>query len=388
MLRSPSAVMARIVPDRSNRSLLLLTAGIGYPLVIVGPIAGARVYEVISGIPFWAAFTHLTLVNLASLTLALTIGALYLRRVAIPLDGRQALTFAIALTVGGALLRVAGIGITYAVGLTPFPEVGTPFFVVQLALGLIFVVAITGAIVYAVSRERSLDAAFTELSRAQVSLAQEEELVRAEVFDQLHGSLQAQFVAMRQKLVDLASESTDQDVVREVLQIEQDLDSAYRDVVQPLTRTLVPSGLEAGLGIALAELDARLAGAMDLEVCIDPVIEAMDNPMTGGIHRDARLAAYRIIEEACSNAMEHSHARLVLVLLSSHLAHGSAWLDLEVSHEVPAPVSVIEGSGLTRMRARARALGGKVVYINKPGRFAVRASLPFGPLQGQARGLT
>ena len=279
-------------------------------------------------------------------------------------------------------------GITYFFGLTPFPEVETQFFVVQLALGLMFVVAIMGAVMYAVSRERALENAFTELSRAQISLAQEEEHVRAEVFDQLHGSLQAQFIAMRQKLSDLASENADSDLVREVLQIEQDLDRAYRDVVQPLTRTLVPAGLEAGLGIALAELDARFAGAMNLEVRIDPVVEAMDSPMTGGIHRDARLAAYRIIEEACSNAIEHSHARWVVVVLSSHLADGSAWLDLEVSHEVPAPVSVMEGSGLTRMRARARALGGKVVYANEPGRFAVRASLPLCPLQRQGRGLT
>jgi signal transduction histidine kinase len=88
------------------------------------------------------------------------------------------------------------------------------------------------------------------------------------------------------------------------------------------------------------------------------------------------MAAYRIIEEAASNAMEHSHARLVVVMLSSHLADGSARLDLEVSHEIPAPVTVMEGSGLARMRARARALGGQVAYTSEPGRFVVRASLP------------
>ncbi len=376
MLRFPATALARVVPDRSNRSLLWLTAGIGYPFIIVGPVAASFIYQTIYGIAFWSAFGHLILVNVVSLTLALIIGALYLRSVAVPLDGRRALIFAIAVGAGGALLRFAGIRIAYAIGLTPFPDVGTSFFLIQLALGMLFIVTITVALLYAVSRERALDEAFLELSRAQVSLAQEEEQVRAEVFDQLHGSLQAQFVAMRQKLVDLASENKDPTVVREVLQIEQDLERAYRDGVQPLTRTLVPAGLEAGLGIALAELDTRLAGAMDIEVRMDPIIETMDNPMTGGIHRDARMAAYRIIEEAASNAMEHSHARLVVVMLSSHLADGSARLDLEVAHEIPAPVTVMEGSGLARMRARARALGGQVAYTSEPGRFVVRASLP------------
>lgn len=374
--------MARVIPDRLNRSLWWLTASLGYPFIMVGPVVAAFVYAEIYAIPVAVTFGYLVVLNVTSLTIALAVGAIYLHRSPYALTSRQALAFAITVGVGGSVFRFIVLRLAYTLGLTPFPEVGNTFFVVQLALGLIFIAALTAAIVYASNRERALDDAFVELNRAQVSLAQEEEQVRAQVFDQLHGSLQAQFVAMRQALVDLASTSSDPHTVKVATDVERNLDSTYREGVQTLTRTLIPSGLEAGLGIALAELDTRLGGSIEIDVHMDPVITTMDNPMTGGIHRDVRLAAYRIVEEAAANAIEHSHARQVDVHVASRLEDGAAMLDLEVSHGVAAPVTVEEGSGLARMRARARALRGSANYGCEDSRFIVRATLPMARPDG------
>lgn len=374
--------MARVIPDRLNRSLWWLTVGVAYPLVLVGPIAAAAVYRTLYDISMATILLWLWTLNLTILTIAMAVGALILRRLRRPLDGPRALFFALSVSISSAVVRFIVIRVTYPLDLTPLPDVDTPYFLIQLALGFVLVTILSSAIVYASSRERALDEAFVDLNRAQVSLAQEEEQVRAQVFDQLHGSLQAQFVAMRQALVDLASTSSDPHTVKVATDVERNLDSTYREGVQTLTRTLIPSGLEAGLGIALAELDTRLGGSIEIDVHMDPVITTMDNPMTGGIHRDVRLAAYRIVEEAAANAMEHSHARQVDVDVSSRLEDGAAMLDLEVSHAVAATVTVEEGSGLARMRARARALGGSASYGCEDSRFIVRATLPMARPDG------
>ena len=374
--------MARVIPDRSNRSLWWLTASIGYVVVWVGPVAGAFSYHVVYDVPIARVITWLWAVNTLILTIVLIAGAFALGRIARPLDRGQALAFAMAIGIAGALLRMIMILLSTAAGMTPFAEVGTPFYLVQLALGLLFIATLTASIMYASSQERVLNEAFAEVSRAQLSLAQEEEQVRALVFDQLHGSLQAQFVAWRQKLTDLAGSTGDANAARIALEVEQGLERAYRIEVQSIARTLMPAGLEAGLGVAVEELAERLAGAVTLDVRIDPVVEVMENPMTGGLRRDLRLTAYRIVEEAASNAMKHSEAHEVAVEISSALSSGSPVLVIEVTHAIAEPVVVTEGSGLERMGARARALGGAIAYDSSGDQFAVRAVIPLAQSSG------
>lgn len=376
MTASPARLMARVIPDRLNRALWWLTVGVAYPIVLVGPVAASAIYGFTYGTPFLDVALWLWGLNLTILTIAMAVGALVLRHLSRPLDARRALAFALVISISGAVVRAIVIRLTYPLGLTPMTEVGTPYFLVQLGLGIVLVTSVASAIIYASHRESALDAAFLELKRAQVSLAQEEEHVRAEVFDQLHGSLQARFVALRQELSHLAESTSDPEAARIASRVERSLESTYRDDVQTLTRTLIPSGLEAGLGIALAELDTRLSGAIDVNLRIDPVVQAMDNPMTGGMHWDVRLAAYRIVEEATANALEHSHARQVTIDVQTHLEDGAAILDLDVAHAREAPIVVVEGSGVTRMRGRAQALGGRVDLVCEPDRFVVRASLP------------
>lgn len=373
---TPARWLRRLIPDRSNRALLGLTAGVGYSLILIGPVAAAVIYRSLFGIPVAKSLTWLLAMNVVTMTVALAGGALALSRMHRTLDGIRALAFATGIGLGGAAFRLLLVRGSMELGFSPLPEVGTAFLVIQLSLGLLFVAALGSAIVYASGRERALDTMFADLSRAQLSLAQEEEQVRGEVFDHLHGTLQAEFVAMRQTLQDLADSTSDPAAAQAASRVETQLDRTYRDGVQELTRALYPPGLEAGLAIALVELQGRLAGALDLQMEMDPIVATMDDPISGGIHRDARMAAYRIVEEAAANAMEHSNARSVGVQLSSHLEDGSVRLDIRVSHEVDAPVTVTEGSGLARMRARARALGGSVEYGTVDHRFTVRAVLP------------
>ena len=97
----------------------------------------------------------------------------------------------------------------------------------------------------------------------------------------------------------------------------------------------------------------------------------LTDPQSGtedGTARSNRVAA--------SNALKHSQATEVLVVLGSQLVDGSVSLDIEVSNEISEAVVITEGTGLERMKMRARSLGGWADYASADGRFIVLASVP------------
>jgi signal transduction histidine kinase len=101
------------------------------------------------------------------------------------------------------------------------------------------------------------------------------------------------------------------------------------------------------------------------------------------------LSAYRIVQEALSNAMRHapgSHVRL-------HVAHRPDSLELEIRNDAEAPASSSApvlvasgagaaggGHGLVGMRERATMLGGSLdAGPTGDGGFRVAAVLPVSP---------
>lgn len=134
---------------------------------------------------------------------------------------------------------------------------------------------------------------------------------------------------------------------------------------------LEPDGLRPVPGLArLDELVAsfRQAGAIvDLTVTGEPV----------ELDQQTDLAAYRIVQEALTNATKHAPDTPIEVLL--------AWSDDELRVHVSNPVTDAglrrrapgTGHGLIGMRERARSAGGRLWAGPSPdGSFAVRAGLP------------
>lgn len=373
MASSAGGLLERIIPNRQNRSLWGLIVGLGYSIILVGPIIAAFVYESLYEVLFLQTLGLLYATNLVSYTLVLIPATLVLGRMREPLSGSRAVLFAFTVSLTAAVLRA---GIIVPLSGIQMPERGAPFIIVQFLLGLVFLAAMTAAVIYAAARERALEDAFRDLARANASLAHEEEAVRGDVFDQLHGSLQAQFVAVRRQLSDLAAQTSDPRAAEVARELDGTLDRLYRDGVGAVARALNPPGLEVSLQAALDELSERLGNSTELRVTFDPVATALDDPMAGGLHRGLRVASYRIVEEAVSNAMRHSNARLIDVDVSSQLDRGAVQVVLRVSHPSAEDVRVREGSGLGRMRARTQALGGAVSYASTSGVFMVTAILP------------
>ena len=140
----------------------------------------------------------------------------------------------------------------------------------------------------------------------------------------------------------------------------------------------------------LADLDALLDSARSGGVSV--TVTCSGNPVT--LPEGVDLSAYRIVQEALSNAMRHapgSHVRL-------HLAYRPDSLALEVRTDAQAPASGAVpvlvasearatggGHGLVGMRERATMLGGSLeAGPTGDGGFRVTAVLPVSPPEEEA----
>jgi signal transduction histidine kinase len=136
-------------------------------------------------------------------------------------------------------------------------------------------------------------------------------------------------------------------------------------------------GLQTAPQPGLAELDALLDSARSGGLSI--TVTRSGAPVT--LPEGVDLSAYRIVQEALSNAMRYapgSHVRL-------HLDYRPEGLALEVRNDAPAvPVLVPGGDsapggvhGIIGMRERAAMLGGRLdAGPTEDGGFRVRAVLP------------
>jgi signal transduction histidine kinase len=100
---------------------------------------------------------------------------------------------------------------------------------------------------------------------------------------------------------------------------------------------------------------------------------------------DVELAAYRVVQEALTNAMKYAAGKPTRVLLR----HGDEHIEIEVTTDGSAAAPVTRkpdpagGRGLAGLRARVRMLDGELKAGSRPGGgFEVRATIPTEPPSG------
>jgi signal transduction histidine kinase len=144
--------------------------------------------------------------------------------------------------------------------------------------------------------------------------------------------------------------------------------------IDQLVGTLREGGAASGVVEAppgLASLDSLIAHhqAAGLEITFD----ASGAPrLLGGA---ADQAAYRILQEALTNAARHGAGSARI-----ELAFGDKALELSVTNPVPAhgPPRTGGGHGVIGMRERATLLGGNLDAERSNGAFRIRARIPYG----------
>ncbi|MGM1062506.1 sensor histidine kinase [Saccharothrix sp. Mg75] len=91
----------------------------------------------------------------------------------------------------------------------------------------------------------------------------------------------------------------------------------------------------------------------------------------------AKVVAYRVVQEALTNALKHAHGRRTTV----RVRHGGSEIVVEVGTEGGGPRTAPSrggGRGLAGLRERVGALGGEFSAGGRDGGFVVRARIPAG----------
>lgn len=113
--------------------------------------------------------------------------------------------------------------------------------------------------------------------------------------------------------------------------------------------------------------DIREAGAVVTYETDVPAVDDMPQPLS--------RTAFRIVQEALTNARRHAPGAAVAVRVSGRPGVG---LDLEVRNPLTASRCEPNGMGLAGLTERARLTGGRLTYGPQPdGTFLVRAVLPW-----------
>jgi signal transduction histidine kinase len=127
----------------------------------------------------------------------------------------------------------------------------------------------------------------------------------------------------------------------------------------------------------LAQLDVLVERLRQTGFAVELRREGTPQPLQPGLE----LTAYRVIQEALTNALKHASGAPTRVLVR----FGDGRLDLEVRNArgQGAPMADGAGRGLVGMRQRVAVHGGELEAGPLPdGGFSVRASLPLAGTEG------
>jgi signal transduction histidine kinase len=152
------------------------------------------------------------------------------------------------------------------------------------------------------------------------------------------------------------------------------VESTGRDALGELDRVLGILRQDEGKGAGdgepgLNSLPALVARMADAGMTVD--VEA--DPATADLPRSISLSAYRIVQEALTNALKHGHAPAARVAIR----RTAGALDVAVEDDGTGPGQGFSpGRGLLGIQERAAMFGGTVSYTSAGGGFGIRAVLP------------
>ena len=214
-----------------------------------------------------------------------------------------------------------------------------------------------------------------ELAASRRAIVQAQEAIRREVAERLHGEVQGKLLALELQLRQAAAE-----VPRDARTAERSIESVIerlgvvRDTTRAVSHQLHPAILRMGLPAALRSLRDGLEPAVTVELDVAPDVEERElhRSFGGGndsalwpVSEDARLAIYRLVQEAVNNAVRHGHVAEVAVRLWSPRPD-----QLAVSIEDRGrgfERSSRAGLGLASLRGAMEAVGGRLAVSSGAG---------------------
>jgi signal transduction histidine kinase len=192
----------------------------------------------------------------------------------------------------------------------------------------------------------------------------------------LHDGVQQQLTAVRIKL-DMAAEKIKEDVVegeRMLSSVGKQMDGVLQEL-RRLARGIYPSVLhERGL------VDALKSMAFS-----SPISVVVRGIATGRYPEDVEVAVYFCCLEAVQNVVKHAGGDAEATI---HLWEDGSRLFFEIrdSGQGFDPDAAGGGIGLTNMRDRIEAVGGRLLITSSPGQHtSVRGAVPVDPREPRSR---
>ncbi len=235
---------------------------------------------------------------------------------------------------------------------------------------------VAGRLVRSRTQEASRLARETERLEAERLIAVADE--RARIARELHDVI-AHSVSVMVVQADAAQEVLKRDPKRAVQPLAAVQETGRQAMVEMsrLVGLLREDGEEVGLAPqpGLSDLDPLADQVRQTGLSVSLRIEGEPTQIPLGVD----LTAYRILQEALTNAIKHAgpaHAQVTV-------RYGTDSLELEVLDDGAGTGNGhVGGHGLVGMRERVTVFGGKLDARPRPeGGFAVRARLPLAPLQ-------
>lgn len=373
MIAALDTVLTRWIPAPANRVLWKMYVGVIAAFALTGPVWGSAIAAEITDSSYWSMLPHGYTSNVLGLVVgAITMGILMRNWSRTPLTPHRQVVAVVAAGAATVLGRFAAVLILrYG-----YPGVGPIMILTNLGIS-VSVIAMTAIIIlYAARREHELEASYAQTLAARDAVLREEDDVRARIFDDLHGTAQARVLDVRIRIRDIAANPDAGEREGAAQALDRELLDFYESHLGRLARTMYPSGLEVSLLAALGDLRDRHQGIIAVNIDADAVSAALDDPIVAGIHRDLRIALYRVAEECVVNAVRHGQAERVDIDVSVTVTNGQTWLTVEAISDCREPAQDRFGHGLSRMRQRMELLGGTVNTHIEPGTFTVRATVP------------
>jgi len=220
-----------------------------------------------------------------------------------------------------------------------------------------------------------------ELQRSRQRLIAAQERVRREASAQLRDGVRENLLILKGRLQELQKgTSTALETTRLSSEAINGLDEVIERQVGALSLQLYPATLSQGLGAAFLSFADRFKTGPAVEVTLDEELTKREKDAPASILEPVKLAAYRIAEEALSNAAEHAKAGHATVRLDTSR---EGWLRLTVRDDGQGfdAESAPAGLGVATMQDYADAVGGQCVVLSAPGAGTeVTAVLPLAPL--------
>jgi len=354
LLGGPSVLVSLSTPELPWVVLVGLAFGALVALRRVAPMV-TLLASLAMGAAFVAAeLTALTPLWFQVLVLLYTVGRWC--------DGLQRGLGAVVAVLGASLVGLWFVRFGYGVGGTGSPlEILLPFGLGTFGFALLFGLAlVSGILVAEIVRSQGL-ARETRLERERAEVEQERTGIARDMHDVVAHSL-AVVIAQANG----ARYAGDVEAKDESLQqIAQTASAALGDVRGLLERLRHAQSADPAASLtALPALVQRVRAA-------GLAVEVHEQGIPGPLPRDADIAAYRIVQEALTNALRHgdrTHPVLVSIVHGEHV-------EVTVRNALrQAPGE--PGHGLVGMRERARIAGGHVDAGISGGAWVVRAVLP------------